>query len=168
MTNIERIYVECVADDARKEVEKRAIINSDDKKLTIVDLRRIIRFYGGKLIKSTNPKNGKAYIIKDYDGFTVYYNNGATYLDILHELGHVFFDLENMEVGQIYHCEGKKFEDERSSLFARGFAMRRESFEKVVIANSKKGVFDVYNIANLYDIDYFDILTRIEELKIWG
>lgn len=57
--------------------------------------------------------------------------------------------------------------DLRAALFARAFVMPRDKFEHVVILCSKNGKCDINEVANVFNVDYFSVLTRGEELNIW-
>jgi len=91
-----QIYIECVAEDVRTELEKRSIISPDDNSLTIEKLKNIVKFFRGKLKKDSNSNH--TYIKKEQNGFTIYYNEKSTYFNILHELGHAIFDLKDINI----------------------------------------------------------------------
>lgn len=100
--------------------------------------------------------------------FTIFYRPNAPILDILHELGHAFFDLHDMKIGNELPCDGVETLDLRASLFARAYIMSRDEFENIVIRCSRDGICDVQRVAEIYNVDYFSVLIRGEELNIWG
>ncbi len=161
-----QLYIECVAEDVRTELERKSILSPDDNCLPIEKLKTVVEFFKGKLEKDTNSEH--AYIKKNKNGFTIYYNEKSTYFHILHELGHAIFDLNDIDIGGEMRCEGSTEADVRAEIFATCFAMSRNSFSKAVIRNTKNGICDINKVAELYDVDYSIILARGEELDIWG
>ncbi len=166
MTFSERVCIEDLASDARKAVEKEGIISSEQLDLSIDKLKEIVKFFNGSLLEDNSQDS--TYIIRNRNSFTIYYSQQSTYLDILHELGHAFFDIQEKAVGEKLECDGIGEIHERASLFARGFSMPRDIFETVVIRHSRKGKFNVLDIAKDYNTNYFTIMTRGKELKIFG
>ena len=164
MTNREKYIIENVALNARQSAIEKDIISQETTSLSVEDVRRIVVSFGGELQKDKSTRLVKT----DSRKFTIYYHPNASMIDILHELGHAFFDLPNMEIGHELSCEGVGISDLRASLFARAYIMPRDDFENVVIHCAKDGKCDVQKVAEIYDVDYFNVLTRGEELNIWG
>lgn len=164
MTNY---IIENVALNARKTAIDKKIISRETTSLSIDDVRRIVVSFGGKLEEEQEGK--LTHLVKTGDRkFTIFYSPGTPILDILHELGHAFFDLPNMKIGNTLRCDGVETLDLRASLFARAYIMPRDEFEIVVISCSMDGMCDVQKVAKIYNVDYFSVLTRGEELNIWG
>ena len=165
-----KFYIESVALDARKKMIKEKYISDEDKNFSLSSLKKIINFFGGEL-KSISKQQEKrlAYITKDSEDnkFTIYYKDKNKYMSIIHELGHAFFDLSSMIVGEERPCSGTSLSDFQAELFARAFVMPRNNFEKIVTEYIYDGKCDVQKVADEYKIDYFDVLARGKELNIW-
>lgn len=57
-----QLYIECVAEDVRTELERKSILSPDDNCLPIEKLKTVVEFFKGKLEKDTNSEH--AYIKK--------------------------------------------------------------------------------------------------------
>ena len=165
MTEQRKIYIEKIALDARERLIEKSIIKRDQKFFSNDDLSNIVSFYGGKLEFIKNPD---ATCIKkiDENSYVIYYSSSNNYMQVIHELGHAFLNLEDMEIAQIYNCNGFVNEDNEAAFFARAFVMPRYTFESTVIEHLNDGEFCIQNIADEYKIDYLEVLARGEELQI--
>ncbi len=167
MTSKEKYIIETVAINARKELIDNEIIKQDALTFTKEDISQIVSFFGGELTPSEREDGACIKKISDND-FKIMYDETASNMDIMHELGHAFFDLKKMKVNVKLNCRGLQSEDLRAAFFARSFLLPRYIFEKIVIACSKNGKCDVQEVAKIFKIDYLSVLTRGEELNIWG
>lgn len=164
MTNKEKCIIENVALNARKVAIEQNIILPETKSLSLDDMSRIVVSFGGKLCVGDSTRLTKT----AERAFTIFHLPNAPVIDILHELGHAFFDLPNMEINHNIPCDGVETLDLRASLFARAYIMPRDDFENVVISCAKDGACNIREVARIYNVDYFNVLTRGEELNIWG
>lgn len=165
MNSKQKFLIEKIAQRARQLMVDKGIIKSDDCFIPNDKMEEIISSFGGTL-KISNEDKTK--IEKTGDNkFNVYYNEKSTPLDLLHELGHAFFDLPSMQEGETYPCDGDKANDVIASLFSRSFYMPRDPFEMATIRCSSDGKCDIQQVADIYYIGCFDVLTRGEELNIW-
>lgn len=164
MNSQRRYYIEKIALDARKRLVAKGIIAEDQKILKPEHLEAIITFYGGEL---KLHDVSETFIEKtSNDSFTIYYSTLSNYLHVIHELGHAFLNLDDMEVGDKCYFDGFGANDTEASLFARAFVMPRSNFEQVVIDHLNDGKFSIQNVAEEYQIDYLEVLARGEELNI--
>lgn len=173
MNNSDKYYVEKVAQAARKSALRDPNINLDPP-LSIETIKKVIEHFGGELNEKTDSDQTHSdfYIKKnDNEELEIYYNAKATdniILNLLHELGHVFFDFPNMNKGEIKCCDDAQATDEKANLFARAFLMPRDKFEKdMVECTTIDGKFDMIKLAKRYSVSYMDTLTRGEDLNLW-
>lgn len=164
MTNKEKDIIENVASKARFLSVQGGIILKDTTSLSIDVLCQIVEYFGGNLDYDSTT----VYLEKtDNKRFTIHCSEDSSSLDILHELGHAFFDLASIENSEKMFCDGVEKKDLRASFFARSYIMPQDKFEEVVIRCSVKGNCDIQKVAEIYDVDYFSVLMRGEELNIW-
>ena len=166
MNNKQKYVIEKIAQRARKLMVDKSIIKAEDCLITDEQIAEIFRSFGGSLELKDDLRGTKIKKTKENE-FVVYYCEKSSPLDKLHELGHAFFDLPSMEVGDTYPCDGTEENDIVASLFSRSFYMPRDPFEMATIRCSINGKCDVKKVAEIYNVDCFDILTRGEELNIW-
>lgn len=165
MNNKRKYYIEKIALDARNRLIEKKIIESDEKALSQDKLIQIVAFFGGEL---NFLKDVKETCIEktDKNKYVIHYHRSCNYLQVIHELGHAFLNLEQMEIGKKYFFDGPGEEDTEASLFARAFIMPRVNFEQVIIDHMNNGKYSIQNVADEYDIDYLEVLARGEELNI--
>ena len=164
MTSREKFYVETIALSARERCIEANIISRDTRNMSVNQLEKIVNLFSGSL----KPSEDRTYLEKiSDDSFVIHYNNADDYLSILHELGHVFFDFSQMSIGEVRNHDGIDKSDTWASLFSRSYAMPREIFESDVISNISYGKCDINSVASKYKINYFDIMSRGEDLNIW-
>lgn len=166
MNSRQKFLIEKIAQRARQLMVERKLIEANDCFISNDKMAKIISSFGGTLKKSNEDKKTEIEKTKD-NKFIVYYDEKSTPLDLLHELGHAFFDLPSMNEGETYPCDGDQENDVIASLFARSFYMPRDPFEMATIKCSIDGKCDIQKVADIYDVGCFDILTRGEELNIW-
>lgn len=173
MTSSEKYYVEKVAQAARESV-KDAGIQINRLPMTFELVKQIIEHFGGRLIKKLagDDESSDFYIMKNsHEELEIYYNENYTgnkVMKLLHELGHVFFDFPDMEIGQKKGCDDAESSDIQADLFARAFVMPRDDFEKdMVKKTTSDGKFDMIELAKYYGVEYMDTLTRGEDLNLW-
>ncbi len=166
MTGQRRIYIEKIALDARERLVEKKIIKREQKFLSNDDLSNIVSFYGGKLEFIANPDDTCIKKIDENSYIIYYYSESNNYMQVIHELGHAFLNLEDMKIAQKYNCNGFVNEDSEAAFFARAFVMPRYTFEPTVIEHLNDGEFCIQNIADEYQIDYLEVLARGEELQI--
>lgn len=165
MNNERKYYIEKIALDARNRLIEKKIIDKDEKALTEEKLRKIVSFFGGEL--NVLDKKQDTYIEKTNNNkYVIHYYRSYNYLQVIHELGHAFLNLDQMVIGKKYFFDGLGEEDTEASLFARAFIMPRYNFEKVIISHLSDGKYSIQNVADEYDIDYLEVLARGEELNI--
>lgn len=168
MTSRKKYIIEKIAQRAREVLIDNSIITSEDREIPIEKMRKIVDFFGGTLIKDDQNVLSSTNMKKiGNNSFEIHYTENSTNIDILHELGHAFFDLETMEINTTMSCEGSEESDIIASLFARSLYMPRIPFEKTTIECSNNGHCNIDQVASIYSIARFDVLTRGEELNIW-
>ena len=174
MTNREKYYVEKVAQDARESAEHDQTVQFDFP-LTLEMVKRIIEHFGGTLVLKprSDDVDSNFYIKKNVEEkLEIYYNpeipDSVLIMKLLHELGHAFFDFDEMSVGQVMGCDGVEPNDQKADLFARAFVMPREQFESDLVNQSTEdGKFDMIQLAKHYGVGFMDTLTRGEDLNLW-
>lgn len=90
-------------------------------------------------------------------------------LDILHELGHAILELNDMLVGET-RLKGNYYggiNELNATKFARAFIMPLNIFQKVVIQNTKNGVCNIQEVANVFGVDYSQVISRGRESNLW-
>lgn len=100
--------------------------------------------------------------------FTIEYSQFRL-LELLHELGHAFLELDNMDPGEVRGCDDVNggINEQNATKFARAFLMPRDEFEKVVLKNSKGSVCDIDKVAEEFGIDYWQVVSQGRQLQIW-
>lgn len=166
MTGQRKFYIEKLALDARERLIEKEIIEKNQKALSNYDLTKIVSFYGGELQFVSEPKETYIKKVDDKAYIIYYYSQSNNYMQVIHELGHAFLNLDDMEIGQEYFSNGFVDEDTEAALFARAFVMPRYTFEPTVIEHLNDGKFCIQNVAEEYEIDYLEVLARGEELHI--
>jgi hypothetical protein len=166
MKREEKIRVENIAETALEHCIKEKLLSEDDRPLEWKTVGKIIKFFGGKLDTGTETKI--AWKTEDSTFVISCKKEPFDYLSALHELGHVFFDLDALKTGVELSCEGVDENDDKAWLFARTMGMPRKPFEKEILKNLKAdGTCDIEKVAEEYKVDYFQVLIRGEELNIW-
>lgn len=180
MLNPMNIYIGRLAEEARQECNNQNIIANNQLRLDQSVAEQIISFFGGRLQKFTegdltakfpdkNISNSFIQVTnKSKSEFIIGYINFSA-LDILHELGHAFLELDTMEnedVRWIGDEEGGIKEIEASQ-FARAFLMPTELFQEVVIDNSVKGYCNIDAVANVFCVDESQVICRGRESYLW-
>lgn len=165
---------ERVATEMRQYFIEKKILPQDARSLDMDTLAAMVAAVGGTLMpipEGAESEEGVAYVEKDEndDSFTIYYakpesENHVPYLSVLHELGHAALHLDKHKK---LACKGLGTIHDEADLFARTLAMPRQIFEQVAVENLENGTFNLRNIVKTYREDYFQILQRGQELKIW-
>lgn len=169
MESNRKYYIECIALDAMDAIKNDVLKNIPQRgTFSFRDLKGIVEFFGGDFREAPDDDD-RTYIEKSgEDSYTIEYSKKSNYLQVIHELGHVFLGhLANLSVGQRIYCRGVTAYDNEAALFARAFIMPRNDFEKVVIDNTVNGKCDIRKIAEAYGIDYVEVIARGKELDIW-
>ena len=157
MTGQRKFYIEKLALDARERLIEKEIIEKNQKALSNYDLTKIVSFYGGELQFVSEPKETYIKKVDDKAYIIYYYSQSNNYMQVIHELGHAFLNLDDMEIGQEYFSNGFVDEDTEAALFARAFVMPRYTFEPTVIEHLNDGKFCIQNVAEEYEIDYLEV-----------
>ncbi len=165
MNNRRKYYIEKIALDARNRLIDKKIIKKDDKALNEEQLKQIVSFFGGEL-NILDEEHETCIEKTEKNKYIIHYYRMYNYLQVIHELGHAFLNLDQMEVGRKYYFDGPGEEDTEASLFARAFIMPRMNFEQVIIEHISNGKYSLQNVADEYEIDYLEVLARGEELNI--
>lgn len=164
MNNNKKFYIERIADDARNAAVAQHIHSKYDTNLTYSQLNGIITLFGGEY----EPNAPNTQIEKTgANKFKISYTRDANYIDVLHELGHAFLNLDDMNIGDVLYCNGSSARDDDAGLFARSYAMPRDNFEKVVAKCVKDGVCMAQDVAKEFKAEYFDVISRGIDLNIW-
>lgn len=164
------------ANNARKLCEEKNIISSDQKILRLDDLTRIINLFGGKLEESFDDKS---FLKKDSDkNFTIYFkldDKKRDYTDdiftILKGLGQAFFKFKSLNINETCDIEDISLENidtyELAEIFARTFIMPEDLYLDSVIKYTDDAKVNVNSVAKEFKINYFEVLNRGSELKIF-
>ena len=180
MLNPMNIYIGRLAEEARQECNNRNIIASGQFCLDYPVIKRIISFFGGKLKNFTesdlkekfpNKNISNSFIQltnKSNSEFLIGYVNFSV-LDILHELGHAFLELDTMKDGEVKWIGDEEggIKEIEASQFARAFLMPTELFQEVVIDNSEKGYCNINAVANVFCVDESQVICRGRESCLW-
>lgn len=164
-----KFYIESVAEAVRERIVEKGIIEETACSLSIDQVRKIVEFFDGELIEiSSSDSEPSPYIEKTGEGtYSIFYKPEDNFLGILHELGHAFLDLDNMEIGKRQYYVGIEKSDFGAAFFARVLAMPRKLFEEVVIRYWRNGKCNIQEVAKVYQIEYMEVLARGKELNIW-
>ena len=100
--------------------------------------------------------------------FTIEYTDFEV-LDLLHELGHAFLELDNMDPEEVRGCDDINggINELNASKFARAFIMPRALFEEVVLKHSTDGMCKIQEVADEFKIDYWQVVSQGRQLQIW-
>lgn len=179
MSNAMNVYIQYMAEEARKACVKAKIIEDDTCVLNITHVEHIVKFFDGKLEKvdaeelrrfSGNGENSILIKSKEEDiaKFAIKYVEFSA-IDILHELGHAFLELSDMKPGDIRGCDDINggLNELNATKFARAFIMPRALFEKKVVENSIEGKCNLQAVASAFKVEYLQVVTQGRQLQFW-
>lgn len=171
MSEISNIYVEKIAESARKEAVEKRILGTNPEEYSWEVLESIIKMFGGELLFNNDISKREAVLKHTQIGFEVYVNGDNKPEDlpmaVLHGLG-----LEFLYTAQIQ--DGEKIDDSqnmilysKAELFARSFLMPADHFVGTAKRCITEGKFDVQKVADTYKVEYVIALIRGKELNFW-
>lgn len=189
MSFADNAYYQQMGEAAREVCVKVGIIQQDQCALTVENLAEIVNYFHGELRKREEPcsevgngKSAETIVTKNYTGnsllrkesancqfkFTIEYTDFEV-LDLLHELGHVFLELDKMLPGDVRGCDDISggINELNASKFARAFIMPRALFEEVVLKHSNNGICKIQEVADEFKIDYWQVVSQGRQLQIW-
>lgn len=186
MVNPMNIYITQLAEAARNRCVNVGIIEKNQYQLTESLISQIIHFFNVEFKKlnteeyekmlneylhmhSDDHYQSNSFMCKKCDNSFLIAYKEFELMDILHELGHVFLELDEMKEGEIRSCndpQGNASELDASK-FARVFAMPSELFEKIVINNTHKKICDIENVAKTFGVDYLQVVCHGRESYYW-
>lgn len=168
MLNTMIIYINKLAMEARKSCEKENLFPQGAHIISEDQAAKVIKYFGGKIEKNQSQLSSNGYIEKDGDSFIIKYKSFKA-IDIFHELGHAFLHLEDIPPDKDgLPLEGQHGVNEGfASVFARAFLMPEDIFCEDVMNLSKNSFCDIQALADLYEVEYSDVIMRGRELNLW-
>lgn len=178
MINPMNVYINKLAETARD----MCGINTeskDDYKLNLDYLKKAISYFNGELKHyNSNEEMSKECGFEMASNCFLKKREGKPFLigyiefiaiDILHELGHAALELQDMYDGEVRLLEDYNggMNEINASKFARAFIMPSHIFQKVVIQNTKDGLCDIQLVANVFGVEYSQVVSRGRESNLW-
>ena len=181
VNNAQGIYVTKLAERARHLCEEKGVIRNDTFIITQDEIERVINYFKGiiekkqqdELIAMCNNENVICFMQKAKKGeniqFAIYYCGELNVMNILHELGHVFLDLNTMQSDGIccYRDVSCGMNEIAASKFARAFIMPTELFKQAVLENFENGFCDVDKVAKKFGVETTQVISRGREIFLW-
>jgi hypothetical protein len=168
MKKEDKIWVENIAEMALNSWKEVRKVEEDKRPLSRDNVKDIVEVFGGTLCNGEETKIIWNKYTSRFEISCPSQDTSFDYLSVLHELGHAFFDINALKEGEVFSCEGVDVNDDKAWLFARTIGMPRKQFEQVLLDNlMENGTYNVEAVAKEYDVDYFQVLLRGEELNIW-
>lgn len=180
MLNPMNIYIGRLAEEARQTCNNCNITSRNQPCLDLSAVEKIIAFFGGDLKKYTKSDLEKMFpnykinnsfiqiVDKSKCEFLIGYIDFSA-LDILHELGHAFLEMDSMTDGDVRWIGDKEsgIKEIEASQFARAFLMPTELFQEVVIDKSEKGFCHIDKVAEVFCVDESQVICRGRESCLW-
>ena len=172
------VYIKQLASAARESCAEKRIIVEPQYKLNYNTIKKIITYFKGELKKFDSEDEmrgsypscrGNSFMKKtSEDTFMIGYVNFVV-MDILHELGHVFLELDTMRIGDIRSCNDIDggINEIGAAKFARAFLFPSPLFERTVINHSISGSCDVQAVAKIFGTDSLQIISYGRESYLW-
>lgn len=179
MFNAMNVYIQYMAEEARGKCVEAEIIDQNTCELNETHIRNIVEFFNGKLeeisseeLKKDSSSGANSILIKNKEDdpirFTIKYIKFSA-IDILHELGHAFLELKDMKAGETRDCDDINggLNELNATKFARAFIMPRVLFEKKVVENSIAGKCNIQAVADIFNVEYLQVVTQGRQLQFW-
>lgn len=180
MVNPMNVYITQLAESARDNCEKKGIIEKNQYRLNEDTILKIVKFFNGELIKPDDKKCNELFekysnkdsnsfmLKKDDNSFIIGYKEFKL-MDVLHELGHVFLEFNEMKVGEFRSCNDPQGDASEldASKFARVFAMPSRLFESSVLKNTHNKICNINSVAETFGVDYLQVVSHGRESYYW-
>lgn len=89
-------------------------------------------------------------------------------MDCVHELGHLFLNLDTLEINKpIWSDESISKSEYMVDTFGRAFVMPRDRFLRIVTIYSELSECDIYSVAKTFGVEYIHAYIRGKELMLW-
>lgn len=134
------------------------------------DSEKIEQRMRGHLQEKYDEENikGNSYFVKTSDNN---FEIGCKYfklMDCVHELGHLFLNLDTLEINKpIWSDESISKSEYMVDTFGRAFVMPRDRFLRTVTIYSELSECDIYSVAKTFGVEYIHAYIRGKELMLW-